>query len=81
MLLFIDIQELLSYNLLKREFNKFPELSFRKGRVTPVDIDRFSSHVNELKLDMEKGSENILKLKVLPQIMRLTRLAKKTVIN
>ncbi|XP_034287159.2 zinc finger BED domain-containing protein 5-like [Pantherophis guttatus] len=60
--LFID--ELLRYNLLKREFHQFPELSSIKNDVTPEDIDRFSSHLNKLKLDMEKRFEDILKLKV-----------------
>lgn len=62
--LFIDKLELLRYNLLKREFHQFPELSSIKDDVTPEDIDRFSSHLNELKLDMEKRFEDILKLKV-----------------
>ncbi|KAK9396847.1 hypothetical protein NXF25_020208 [Crotalus adamanteus] len=62
--LFIDKLELLRYNLLKREFHQFPELSSIKVDVTPEDIDRFSSHFNELKLDMEKRFEDILKLKV-----------------
>lgn len=62
--LFIDKLELLRYNLLKREFYHFPELSSIKDYVTPEDIDRFSSHLNELKLDMEKRFEDILELKV-----------------
>ncbi|KAK9410783.1 hypothetical protein NXF25_001958 [Crotalus adamanteus] len=62
--LFIDKLELLRYNLLKREFHQFLELSSIKDDVTPEDIDRCSSHLNELKLDMEKRFEDILKLKV-----------------
>ncbi|KAK9396033.1 hypothetical protein NXF25_019394 [Crotalus adamanteus] len=61
--LFIDKLELFRYNLLKRQFHQFPELSSIKDDVTPEDIDRFSNHLNELKLDMEKRFE-ILKLKV-----------------
>ncbi|XP_028656972.2 protein ZBED8-like [Erpetoichthys calabaricus] len=63
-LLFIDKLELLRHNLLKREFHQFPQLSSIKDDATPEDIDRFSSHLNELKLDMEKQFEDILKLKV-----------------
>ncbi|XP_075215332.1 uncharacterized protein LOC142321223 [Lycorma delicatula] len=62
--LFIDQLELLHCNLLKREFHQFPKLSSIKDDVIPEDIDRFSSHLNELKLDMEKRFEDILKLKV-----------------
>lgn len=55
--------DLFHHNLLNREFHQFPELS-SKDDVTPEEIERFSSHLNELKLDMEKQFSDILNLKV-----------------
>ncbi|GIY21013.1 hypothetical protein CDAR_249671 [Caerostris darwini] len=57
----IDKLEQLRYNISKRDFH--PELSSIKDEVTPEDIDRFTNHLNELKLVMEKRFEDILKLK------------------
>ncbi|GFS31964.1 hypothetical protein NPIL_348011 [Nephila pilipes] len=39
-------------------------MQFFKNDVTPEDIGPFSGHLNELKLDMEKRFEDILKLRV-----------------
>ncbi|XP_067126723.1 uncharacterized protein [Centruroides vittatus] len=47
-----------------REFHQFPELSSIKDDVTLEDIGRFSSHLNELKFDMEERFEDIMKLRV-----------------
>ncbi|XP_063312646.1 zinc finger BED domain-containing protein 5-like [Pelobates fuscus] len=62
--LFIEKLDLLRHNILKREFHQFPELSSINNDVTPGDIERFSSHLKELKLDMEKRFQDILNLKV-----------------
>jgi len=62
--LFIDKLELFRHNLLNREFYQFPELSSVKDDVTPEDIEKFCSHLNELKSDMKKRFEDILNLKV-----------------
>lgn len=62
--LFIDKLELLHHNLLNSEFYLFPELSSIKDDVTSEDIEKFSSHLNELKSDMKRRFKDILNLKV-----------------
>lgn len=62
--LFIDKLELFRHNLLNGELCQFPELSSIKDEVTPKDIDKFCSHLSELKSDMKKRFEDILNLKV-----------------
>ncbi|GFU18969.1 integrase catalytic domain-containing protein [Trichonephila clavipes] len=59
----IEKFELLRCKLLTGRFHRFLELSI-KDDITPADMDTFCSHLNELKLDMKKLFEGILKEKV-----------------
>ena len=52
--LFIKKLDIFHHDLLQGEFHQFPEHLTAKNHVTPEDIERFSNHLGELKLDMEK---------------------------
>ncbi|GFT15742.1 hypothetical protein TNCV_4943041 [Trichonephila clavipes] len=58
---FDDKLELHPNNQVKKQFHQFQEYHLEKDDATPKDIDRFSSHLNESKLDTEKRFEDILK--------------------
>lgn len=62
--LFIEKLDLFKHNLQKREFYQFEELLSIKDDVTPEEIERYCSHLNELKFDMERRFNDILNLKV-----------------
>lgn len=60
--LFIEKLEILHRNLLKGEFYQFPELLSIKDDITQEEIERFSCHITELKIDMKIRFKDIIDL-------------------
>jgi hypothetical protein len=51
----IEKRDLFRHTISKREFHQFLELSSIKNYVTSEEIERYCSHLNELKLDYGKA--------------------------